>query len=222
MCLYIPNGEKMERIMLRINVKYRLLLPLLVLFFTGVSGTASAALYVYQLPNGSRIITDHLINNKNYKLVRTGDTDSRMGLLLTGNNQQFTRTNTSAYDKLIRKTAKKHRVDRALVKAIIHAESAFNPYATSNKGARGLMQLLPSTAAMYGVSDLYDPAQNIKAGVKHLKYLLKKYRNNSRLAVAAYNAGETAVKRHRGIPPYKETRIYVSRVLRYKRRYRRL
>lgn len=208
--------------MLRNNAKYRLLLSLLMLILAGFSSAANASLYVYQLPNGSRIITDHLVNNKHYKLVRSGDTDSRMGLLLTSNNRQFVRTDTSAYDKLIRKTAKKHRVNRALVKAIIHAESAFNPYATSHKGARGLMQLLPSTAAMYGVSDLYDPAQNIKAGVKHLKYLLKKYRNNSRLAVAAYNAGETAVKRHRGIPPYKETRIYVSKVLRYKRRYRKL
>jgi len=208
--------------MLGKNAKYRLLLSLFMLILAGFSSAANAALYVYQLPNGSRIITDHLVNNKHYKLVRSGDTDSRMGLLLTSSNQQFVRTDTTAYDKLIRKTAKQHRVDRALVKAVIHAESAFNPYATSNKGARGLMQLLPSTAAMYGVSDLYDPAQNIKAGVKHLKYLLKKYRNNSRLAVAAYNAGETAVKRYRGIPPYKETRIYVSKVLRYKRRYRRL
>lgn len=220
--MYILQSGKMERTMLRKNAKHRLLLSLLALLFAGFVGAANAGLYVYQLPNGSRIITDHLVNNKHYKLVRTGDSDSRMGLLLTSNNQQFARTDTSAYDKLIRKTAKQHRVDRALVKAVIHAESAFNPYATSNKGARGLMQLLPSTAAMYGVSDLYDPAQNIKAGVKHLKYLLKKYRNNSRLAVAAYNAGETAVKRYRGIPPYKETRIYVSKVLRYKRRYRRL
>jgi len=187
-----------------------------------VYGTATASLYVYQLPNGSRIITDHLVNNKQYKLVRTGDANSRVGILVASNNNQFFRTDTSAYDNIIGRIARQQRVDRALVKAIIHAESAFNPYATSKKGARGLMQLLPSTAAMYGISDLYDPAQNIQAGVQHLKYLLKKYRNNSRLAVAAYNAGETAVKRYRGVPPYKETRVYVNKVLLYKRRYRKL
>ena len=181
-----------------------------------------ASLYIYELPNGSRIITDHLLSNKHYKLVRSGGTDSRIGVLLASNNHQFFRTDTSAYDGLIRSSASEHRVDRALVKAIIHAESAFNPYAKSKKGARGLMQLLPTTAAMYGISNLYDPEQNIEAGVQHLKYLLKKYRNNSRLAVAAYNAGETAVRRHKGVPPYKETRTYVTRVLHYKHQYRKL
>lgn len=195
---------------------------LLTLLFAGLSGAVNAGMYIYQLPNGSRIITDHLLNNKHYKLIRTGDTDSHLGILLASSNRQFFRTDTSAYDELIRHSAREHRVDRALVKAIIHAESAFNPYATSNKGARGLMQLLPTTAAMYGISNLYDPEQNIAAGVQHLKYLLKKYRNNSRLAVAAYNAGETAVNRYRGIPPYKETRIYVAKVLRYKRQYKKL
>lgn len=204
------------------RLKKYLNILLAVLFFTTVCGAANASLYVYQLPNGSRIITDHLVNNKHYKLVRTGDTNSRVGIMVAGSNQQFFRTDSSAYDKIISRTASEHRVDRALVKAIIHAESAFNPYATSGKDARGLMQLLPSTAAMYGVRDLYDPEQNINAGVQHLKYLLKKYRNNSRLAVAAYNAGETAVKRYKGIPPYKETRVYVAKVLNYKRRYRKL
>ena len=208
--------------MLRNHLKKRLGILLAVISLSGVCGAANASLYVYQLPNGSRIITDHLVNNKYYKLVRTGDANSRIGILVAGSNRQFFRSNTSAYDKIISKTANQHRVDRALVKAIIHAESAFNPYATSSKGARGLMQLLPSTAAMYGVSNLYNPAQNIKAGVQHLKYLLRKYRNNSRLAVAAYNAGETAVKRYSGIPPYKETRTYVTRVFRYKQHYREL
>lgn len=198
----------------------RLITLLLALFFAGLSGVVNAGMYIYQLPNGSRIITNHLLNNKYYKLVRTGDTDSHLGTLLASSNRQFFRTDTSAYDEMIRNSASEHRVDRALVKAIIHAESAFNPYATSNKGARGLMQLLPTTAAMYGISNLYDPEQNIAAGVQHLKYLLKKYDNNSRLAVAAYNAGETAVRRYSGVPPYKETRLYVSKVLHYKRQYK--
>ncbi|MEE8481843.1 MAG: lytic transglycosylase domain-containing protein [Acidiferrobacterales bacterium] len=206
--------------MLQINLKKNLFTLLLAAIFSVMSAAASAGLYIYQLPNGSRIITDHLLNNKHYKLVRSGNTDSRLGTLLASNNHQFFRTDTSAYDHFIRNSASEHRVDHALVKAIIHAESAFNPYATSKKGARGLMQLLPTTAAMYGVSNLYDPEQNIDAGVQHLKYLLKKYSNNSRLAVAAYNAGETAVRRYGGVPPYKETRTYVTKVLRYKSRYK--
>ncbi len=191
-----------------------------VLALTAVA--AQASIYVYQMPDGSRIITDHLINNKHYNLVRAGQTPKGMGILAASHTRQFARTDTAAYDGIIRKTARRYSVDQSLVKAIIHAESAFNPYATSNKGARGLMQLLPSTAAQYGIRDLYDPEKNISAGVKHLKYLLKKYRHNSRLAIAAYNAGETAVKRYRGIPPYKETRTYVKKVMRYKRRYARL
>lgn len=184
-----------------------------------VSYSARAELFVYQLPDGSRIITDHALKNRYYKLVRRSQTPKGIGVLAASRSQQFARTDTSAYDRIIKETARRHRVDLALVKAIIHAESAFNPYATSHKGARGLMQLLPSTAAQYGIRDLYDPEQNIQAGVRHLKYLLKKYSHNNRLAIAAYNAGENAVKRYQGIPPYNETRTYVKRVLRYKNRY---
>lgn len=192
------------------------------LILVGFSSMAQATMFVYQLPDGTRIITDHQVYNKNYKLIRTGQTYSGMGQILASKNRQFFRADTSTYDRLIRLTAKQHRIDRALVKAIIHAESAFNPYATSKKGARGLMQLMPSTAEIYGVRDIYDPKQNIGAGVRHLKYLLKKYRYNSHLAIAAYNAGEGAIKRYRGVPPYKETRRYVQKVLRYKRHYKKI
>ncbi len=192
------------------------------LILVALSGVAQATMFIYQLPDGTRVITDHQVYNKNYKLVRTGQTSSGMGQILASKNRQFFRADTSAYDRLIRLTAKQHHIDRALVKAIIHAESAFNPYATSSKGARGLMQLMPSTAEIYGVRDIYDPRQNIGAGVRHLKYLLKKYRNNSHLAIAAYNAGEGAIKRYRGVPPYKETRRYVKKVLRYKRHYKKV
>ena len=191
----------------------------MVLGLAGMTLAAKADLYVYQLPDGTRMVSDHVLNNKYYKLVRTGRTPKGMGALLASTNRQLFYADTSAYDSIIQKIARRQRVDTALVKAIIHAESAFNPYATSHKGARGLMQLMPSTAAQYGIRDLYNPEKNIRAGVSHLKYLLKKYRYNNRLAIAAYNAGETAVKRYRGIPPYSETRTYVTRVLRYKRHY---
>jgi len=97
------------------------------------------------------------------------------------------------------------------------AESNFDPQAVSPKGARGLMQLMPETARMYSVDDVYDPAQNIEAGIKHLKMLLERYDGNLKLVLAAYNSGEKTVDRFQGIPPYQETRDYVKRVLkRYK------
>jgi soluble lytic murein transglycosylase-like protein len=116
------------------------------------------------------------------------------------------------YDGLIEEHATAHDVNPALVKAVIQAESAFNPRARSHKGAMGLMQLMPSTAAELGVLDPYDPVENIRAGVVYLKQLLVKYANNVSLALAAYNAGPTAVARYGTVPPYRETRNYVEKV----------
>ena len=107
----------------------------------------------------------------------------------------------------------------ALVKAIMQAESAFNPYAVSHKGARGLLQIMPSTAGRYRAQDIYNPRENIRAAVQHLKYLFDTFDHRPVLVIAAYNAGENAVKQHRGIPPYEETENYVKKVLQYKRQY---
>jgi hypothetical protein len=114
----------------------------------------------------------------------------------------------------IRDTAARHDVSEHLVAAIIAVESEFYPRAVSRKGARGLMQLMPVTAASYNVRDPFDPAENIDGGVRHLKRLMRRYDNNLPLVLAAYNAGEQAVRRHGGIPPFPETRRYVRRVLR--------
>jgi Transglycosylase SLT domain len=115
---------------------------------------------------------------------------------------------------LIEKLSRKYAVDPALVRAIIEVESNGNPTATSSKGAIGAMQLMPATAAMYGVTDRADPAQNIDAGIRHLKYLLGRYGGNVALSLAAFNAGEGAVARHAArIPPYRETMLYVPAVL---------
>jgi soluble lytic murein transglycosylase-like protein len=185
------------------------------------AGAAQAALYVYQLPDGSRIVTDHALNNRTYRLVRIGETPKEIGRLAAHQNPQLFRADPSAYDRLIRRVAAEHKVDFALVKAVMHVESAFNPYARSDKGALGLMQLLPATAKRYGIDDIYDPTQNVVAGVKHLKYLLETFNNTHKLALAAYNAGENAVLRHRGIPPYPETQNYVRKVMQYHREYSR-
>lgn len=108
--------------------------------------------------------------------------------------------------------AAKTGVDEALIRSVIHAESAYRSHAISHAGAQGLMQLMPATARRFGVSDSFDPAQNILGGATYLKWLLNRYDGDMSLAVAAYNAGEGAVDRHRGIPPYSETQTYVSRV----------
>lgn len=109
-------------------------------------------------------------------------------------------------------------VDPALVRAVIHAESAFNKFAVSPKGARGLMQLMPATARELGVANSFEPEDNIWGGVKYLSQLLQRL-GSEPLAVAAYNAGEGPVRKYNGIPPYSETQSYVSRVLRLKKQY---
>ncbi len=115
-------------------------------------------------------------------------------------------------EKLVREAADRHRVDPALVRAVIETESNWNPRAYSRKGAGGLMQLIPNTAQQYGAYDVFNPQQNIDAGVKHLKRLLERYNGNLDLALAAYNAGEGAVDRAHGIPAYRETQNYVQKV----------
>lgn len=115
------------------------------------------------------------------------------------------------YDAIITRVAMAHGVDGTLVRAVIQVESAYQPAARSSKGAVGLMQVMPATAQQYGIRRLADPALNIEAGVRHLKSLLERY--PLALALAAYNAGEAAVTRFGGIPPYPETQNYVARVL---------
>ena len=112
-----------------------------------------------------------------------------------------------------------YAVDNSLVRAVIHAESDFNANAVSPKGASGLMQLMPETALRYGVRDIFDPEQNIIGGVHYLRDLLETFGHNVRLALAAYNAGEQAVLRYGGVPPYPETLRYVNRVMQLHSRY---
>lgn len=118
----------------------------------------------------------------------------------------------SAIERYVSTNANEARIDPALIEAIIANESGFDPNATSRAGARGLMQLMPQTAASLGVSDPYDPQQNIRGGVRYLRSLLDRF-GNVELAVAAYNAGPEAVERYGGVPPYSETENYVRNVL---------
>lgn len=126
----------------------------------------------------------------------------------------------SRYDSLIYDAAQYHGLDPALVKAVVHVESAFNPWATSPKGAMGLMQLMPKTARRFRVRDAYRPEQNVTAGTRYLKWLHQRYNGDLRLALAAYNAGEGTVDKLWDIPPYRETQDYVRRVLKAREIYR--
>jgi hypothetical protein len=119
----------------------------------------------------------------------------------------------SRFGEEIREVAARHGVAADLVEAVIRVESAFNPRAVSNKGAQGLMQLMPRTASSLGVRNAFDPRENIDGGVRHLRYLLDRYPGNVPLALAAYNAGEKAVDYYGGIPPYAETQQYVQKIL---------
>jgi soluble lytic murein transglycosylase-like protein len=127
---------------------------------------------------------------------------------------------SNRYDHLISEFCQKYQVDFALIKAMIRAESGFNPYAVSRKGAKGLMQLMPQTALRMNVSNIHNPKDNIEGGVRYFKYLLSLFNDDLRLSLAAYNAGENLVSELRSIPPYRETVDYVRKVLIYYQSYK--
>lgn len=143
--------------------------------------------------------------SRNYRALPT-----REGLVA---KQQVEPTlGSQAVESAIQAAAQRHNVDPNLVRAVIQVESNFNPQAVSNKGALGLMQLMPKTAKSLKVNNAFDPQQNIDAGVRHLKTLLDNFGGDIELSLAAYNAGETAVQHHKGVPPYAETRDYVKKI----------
>lgn len=121
----------------------------------------------------------------------------------------------SPFYSIICRAADKHHVEPELIKAIIMAESGYNTRAVSKKGAKGLMQLMPTTAKSLGVVDLFNPEHNINGGVKYFRYLLDKFNGDTKLALAAYNAGSRKVMNYNGIPPYKATHYYIARVYKY-------
>ena len=162
-----------------------------------------AEIYTWRDPAGNLVLSDRPKDGgeRTYAVGTTGDIRTT----------RATKRNTT-YDSIITEHAAAHGIRADLVRALIHAESAFNPTALSIKGAMGLMQLMPATALAYGVTNAYDPVQNIRAGVAYLRSLLQRYSNNEELALAAYNAGPTAVAKYDGVPPYRETRNYVAKI----------
>ena len=165
--------------------------------------------YVYKDQNGVLTFTN-TPNHTGYRRI----------LRETSNSGPTSRAFNASYDSLIRTASGRHSVDADLVRAVIKTESDFNAAARSHKGAMGLMQLMPDTARLHNVLDAYDPGENVEGGVRHLRMLLDRYQGNLELSLAAYNAGSGAVEKHRGIPPYIETREYVRRVLHFYDQYR--
>lgn len=169
-----------------------------------------AEIFKYRGPDGSLHFTDRPMGGR-YKLMwRSGKSSKRKGSYSLAKMRE----NKSKLTPLIEKVAKEQRLHPGLLHAMVRIESAYNPQAVSKKGAQGLMQLMPATANRYGVADSYDPKQNLEGGARYMKDLLTLFEYDIRLALAAYNAGENAVKRYGNtIPPYPETINYVDKVL---------
>ena len=199
------------------------------LWMSGVMGAsmlattaARADIYIYTDPaTGQRVVTDRPMGGEGLRLQHKRNSTDHVGYLLSGKMDGLNNHRRQFYDPYIRQASRVHKLDPALIKAVIHVESDFNPFAVSPKGARGLMQLMPQTAARYREKDLFSPVANINVGVRHLAVLIKRYPDNLKWALAAYNAGEHNVDRYKGIPPFRETQNYVKKVLKYRDRYRR-
>jgi len=194
-----------------------LLLPILLF---ALAPSAEADIYAYTDANGIAYFSN-VRKNKNYKIVvvaqRYENSSRPRGQV------QVNQAGKNRYAPLVEAAARTYQVDASLLHAVISTESGYNPAAVSNKGAVGLMQLMPETARRYGVENSFDPEQNIRGGTKYLSYLLQLFDNNLELAVAAYNAGENSVIRHGyTIPPYRETLGYVPSVLKLQKKYRSL
>src|SRR6266478_4311335 len=184
-------------------------------YFLGVVSTvflgwSTAGAQIYRLSEGDGTV--HFTNaptDPRYKNLAGYSSGTSAGFL------RLPPADPTLYATEIKAAAERYGAPERLVQAVIRVESAFNPKAVSVKGAQGLMQLMPETASMLGVRNSFDPQQNIDGGVRHLRGLIDRFGNDLPLALAAYNAGEKAVVANRGIPPYPETRDYVTRVMYY-------
>ena len=199
--------------MLKINISVLLMLQVCLLIL--IVSPACADIYRYEDDDGIIHFTDAPTDRRFKIFMRELKKDKQLRTKL----QLSSSVNPAEYDHIISTCATKYGVNPALIKAVIHAESGYNPNAVSRKGASGLMQLMPGTARSLKVSNSFDPKDNVEGGVKYLRFLLDTFRGDVSLAVAAYNAGLGKVAKYGGIPPYNETRTYVNRVLSYMQSY---
>jgi soluble lytic murein transglycosylase-like protein len=184
---------------------------------TLLSMPSYADIYKYVDKHGRVILTDKPTHSGYKQLVKTWKGWEEAKVPKNFNWQK----NQKKYDSTIRSVAKTYKLPHTLLHAVITAESSYNPDAISKAGAVGLMQLMPETAKQYGVSNRRDPRQSISGGTRYLRYLAKLFNNDLTLMLAAYNAGEGAVKKYGNkVPPYKETRNYVNKVIKYYKKYK--
>jgi soluble lytic murein transglycosylase-like protein len=176
---------------------------------------AFSDVYVYKDKEGVLTFTN-VPSHGGYRRVIRESNGQLSGALDSSNNSG----SYTSYDEVIRSASDRHNIDADLIRAVIKVESDFNSVARSNKGAMGLMQLMPDTARLHKVMDVFDPTDNIEGGVRHLKLLLSRYQGDLELSLAAYNAGIKAVEKYGGIPPFSETKEYVRRVLSFYQTYR--
>ena len=178
-----------------------------------------AEIYISRGPNGERLISDRPPHqSQNYKVMVKRDSILNAGHILA--NRPIETGGPSRFRQHINGASNRFNIDPALVEAVIQVESGFDPNAVSKRGATGLMQLMLLTAQQYDVRDRFNPKQNIYGGVEHLSRLMRRFKGELPLVLAAYNAGSTAVERYSGIPPYPETQRYVNKVMHYRAQFR--
>lgn len=200
-----------------IPMRYKFLFIILFICFLGtlaISPAAHAEIYSYTDENGVRHFSN-VPTSPRYRYC-----GPEMSLHASYHSPSyFSRRNINAYDAIIREACRHHGTSFELIKAMIHVESGFNPSAVSRAGALGLMQIMPENLTAFGVLDPFDPRDNIMGGTRYLKELLGKYNSDLSLSLAAYNAGPGAVDKYKAIPPFKETKNYVQRVLSFYHHY---
>jgi len=186
---------------------------ILCLFLIFLSPLARADIYGYTDETGTLVLSDIKHDNRYALLLQTEIAQNpALATPLAGGRINW--KNQQQFASMVAQAARDYQLDEALLHAVISTESGYEPRAISPKGAIGLMQVMPATGKRFGVVNLNDPAQNVAAGARYLRVLLKQFDNDLQLVLAAYNAGENAVLRHgKRIPPYRETRQYVPRVL---------
>jgi soluble lytic murein transglycosylase-like protein len=179
--------------------------------FTMILGISLVSIY-----NGNKDVqmidnTKNILKNADFQTLK----DKNSATTFYDMRSKFRCKKERRFHPIILQAAGRHNIDPALVKAIIMAESGYNPNAISKKGAKGLMQLMPSTAEALGVEDAFNPEQNISGGVRYFKQLVNRFDGDVKLALAAYNAGSKKVRHYQGIPPYKSTHYYIEKVFKY-------